>query len=228
MIRVNNYTKEFAENKGIFNIDLSLEKGTVYGLIGPNGAGKTTLITALEGLYNSKGCIEVFGNTVCRDFMVDVSSMLDKASLLDLKLKEIGAIYESFCSDFDTNKFHDLLKRFSLDNRKTKLSKLSKGENLSVRIAVALSRNAKVYLFDEPLSGIDVIKRDVILDSIFEVMDEDKIIVISSHELHDIDKRIDELVFLKEGRVIMQKPLDELKDANQMSLVELYKEILKN
>ncbi len=228
MIKINNYTKDFSQGKGIFNINLNLEPGLVYGLIGPNGAGKTTLITALEGMYKSNGEITIKNNSESCDFMVDVSSMLGVNDLMIKNIKEISKIYSSFCSDFNNEKFYNLLDKFGIKNHRQSIRNLSKGEHLALRIALALSRDTSIYLFDEPLSGIDILKRDVILESIFEVMDDDKTVVISSHELHDIDKRIDELIFLNEGKVILQNSLDDMKDEHQLSLVDFYKKILRN
>jgi len=230
MIKVENYSKVFRKGKGIFDVELTFEKGTVYGLIGPNGAGKTTLITALEGLYKSKGNITICDNTNCDNFTYNVSSMLEVTELLSINSKNIADVYESFCKDFNRERFERLLVEFGIDDLNVIPMRMSKGENLSLRIALALSRDTDIYIFDEPLAGIDVIRREAILNAIFDIYDvnEDAIVIISSHELHDIDKRIDELVFLNEGRIVLKQSLDQLKDTSELSLVELYKDILKN
>lgn len=223
MIKLNDVTKEFYNDKGVFDLTFHLEKGRLYGLVGPNGSGKTTIIKLLvQQIKPNKGYIEI-SNVHSKNDIIDVITYLpDSLDYGSKSLNSLSKFYSDIQSNFDLNKCHKIINTFklSLDNS---YSELSKGQKMLFRVALAVARDTSIYIFDEPLSGIDAVFRKTIIDEILtELNSTDKIIIISSHELHDLNNVLDSVIIVDEGKVEGVFDIDELK-CNQ-SLYDWYLE----
>lgn len=221
MINLENYSKLFKNDKGIKNVTIEFLLGNIYGLVGPNGSGKTTLLNSITGFSKGKGLIEVNGNTKRDLFLKDISYMPDEEYLLSGKIKDIGIVAEILSDDFDNELFQSYITDFGIELDHS-FTKLSKGQKMSVKIAYTLARNTSIYIFDEPLSGIDIVTRKAILSEIMNKANENTMIIISSHELHDLDNKVDQIVFLDEGEIIEVVSLDDLKEEFEKELSEIY------
>ncbi len=221
MIKLENFSKIYKKDKGIKDINITFEVGNIYALVGPNGSGKTTLLNSITGFTKGKGSIIVFGETKRDLFLKEISYMPDEEFLSGASIKNIGEVTNILEPSFDINTFYNYIEQFGL-NKKDVYLRLSKGQKMCVKVGFTLSRQTKAYLFDEPLSGIDIITRDTIVKEIMNKSSDDTLIIISSHELHDLDNRIDTVVFLNEGHIVEITPLDTLKDEFGKDLSDIY------
>ena len=190
-------TKNYAGKAAVENVSLKLETGLVYAMLGPNGSGKTTWMKMVAGLVKPGK-----GETVA----------------------DVGRYYQDFFEDFSMEKYHQMLKRMEL-TEELKTKKLSTGMMAKLKIAVTMARNAKLYLLDEPLNGIDLLARDEIMKSILEVIDPDVTLVISSHLVDELERVADAAIFMKEGKMVRQCMVEELRSSEKKSVVDLYREI---
>jgi len=221
MINLKNYSKVYKNQKGIKDINITFEKGNVYGVVGPNGAGKTTLLNAITGFTKGSGFINVNGHTKRDRFLEEISYQMDSEYMVGSKIKDLAKVTHILCDDFDKDQFLTYIESFKIDKNQN-YNKLSKGQKMSVKIALTLSRKTPIYVFDEPLSGIDIVLRDIIMQNILEKANEDTLVIISSHELHDLDNKVDQVVFLDEGHILEITTLDDLKDQFGKSLSDIY------
>lgn len=221
MIKVEGYSKIYKKDKGIKDINIVFEKGNIYGLIGPNGSGKTTLLNSLTGFTKGQGLINVNGKTKRDSFLEDISYMTDGELIVGGKIIDTARVGDILCEDFSGEMFLDYIKKFGL-NQKSAYVSLSKGQKMGVKVAFTLSRKTNIYIFDEPLSGIDLLTRKIIMNEVLDKASDESIIIISSHELHDLDNKVDKVVFLNEGKVLEVVSLDELKDQFGKELSDIY------
>ena len=214
MLRVENISKKF-DNFELKNISFHLEEGFIMGLIGPNGSGKTTLIKLIMNLLEAdEGKIYFKGKEISqnlREFKENIGFVYDNLYFYEnLKVKDFKRIISSFYSKFDSDKFDEYLLKFKID-KNTKIRNLSKGQNIKLMLANALSHNAKLLILDEPTSGLDPVARNEILD-IFQdfIQDENKGIFVSSHITSDLEHIADYITFINDGEIIFTKTRDEL------------------
>jgi ABC-2 type transport system ATP-binding protein len=214
MIKINNVTKTYGESKGITNFNYDFEKGQVYGLIGPNGAGKTTLIKLITNfIFKQKGSIE-------KDFeknegLHNISYMPEFNMLVPGTVKQNIDFFSLTYDDLDKQVLDDILATFDIEP-KMKVKDLSSGKSKAFRFALVASRKTKVYIFDEPFSGIDVITRKKIVTEIIQKLPiEESVVIISSHELHDMDQLLDVVLLLDKSHLIDDKPVETIKAGNQ-------------
>lgn len=224
MIKVTNLKKKFSKTTGIENINIHFEKGKIYGLLGPNGEGKSTLIKCLTGIYLfDSGSIDIEGVNKQSDLLSIISYMPDQLEFAPpLKLKHIIKFLSSIQNDLNIDKLMSYLKKFKLQD-KLKYSTLSKGQKLAFRFALTVSRDVPVYILDEPLSGIDPVFKQLILKEIItDINEENKLIILSTHELMEIEKFIDVAVVLKDSTIEGVYSIDELRNTEKVSLHEWY------
>lgn len=226
MLKVENITASKTSIKNIFkkrerftlnNISFTLEEGNIYGLVGHNGAGKTTLLETIYDLNKFKGKISVND--------VDIVNSRDKISFLngeiDLDYKAIKlARYLDILEDFDYSEFKRLLIKFLGDSH-TKV-KLSRGQTRLSQIAIALAFKKDIYLLDEPLAGLDYGAKSQVLEEIRNKALDNKIVILSSHELDDITKSIDTAIFIKKGKLIKVANLDQIRENDGQDLKDAY------
>jgi ABC-2 type transport system ATP-binding protein len=228
IIKINNLTKSYGSLNALVNVNLELEKGKIIGLLGPNGSGKTTLIKVLTGLLKQySGTVYIDGHLKSNKSKALISYLPDQLFFDSwMKIKDLKNYYKDMYTDFDHDRFQVLLKKFKIEDR-VYIKKLSKGNQEKLQLALVLSRRAKIYIFDEPIGGVDPALRQIILDTIMNEHEPDSTVLLSTHQIYDVESLFDEVIFLKEGRVLLHKPIDELIETSGMSLLETFKEVFK-
>lgn len=230
IITIRNLTKTYAGNSfpSLTNIDLDLSTGQIVGLLGPNGSGKTTLIKILNGLLRSyKGEVYIDGHEVDA-YTKSIISYLPDSTYLDQNHTVVQVInmFKDLYSDFSEEKMMDLLQKFRIEP-KTKIKSLSKGNKEKVQLGLVLSRNAKIYILDEPIGGVDPATRDYIINVILTNYNKDALVIIATHLIEEIESICKTIIFLKEGKIIRVGDKDQLIKEHDKSINELFKEDFK-
>ncbi len=226
IVEINNLTKKYANKTALDNVNLNIERGKVVGILGPNGSGKTTLIKILAGLLRqTSGEVLIDGNKVGVKTKSVVSYLPDRNFLYKwMRIEDACHMYKDFYTDFDEAKFNELLAFMNL-NRSMKIDSLSKGMHEKLNLALVLSRNAKLYILDEPIAGVDPVARDQILDAIINNYNEDSSMIITTHLVRDMESMFDEVVFLKDGQIVLTGNAEALREEKAKQIEEIYKEI---
>ena len=222
-------TKVYGKEKtALDGIDLELDFGRIVGLLGPNGSGKTTLLKLANGLLQpTEGRIRIAGMAPGPETKELVSYLPDADWLPDwMRVEELVEMFRDFYADFDPVKAGEMLKRLELDPR-AKLKTLSKGNKEKVQLILAMSRDARLYLLDEPIGGVDPAARDYILNTIISNYSKDATVVISTHLIEDIEPVLDEAVFLKDGRIFAHRAVDDIREAEGKSVDAYFREVFK-
>jgi ABC-2 type transport system ATP-binding protein len=222
-------TKGLSKNYGKYNVlkdvDLRLEGGKIIGLCGPNGAGKTTLIKIIVGLLKDyNGDVSVGGFDIGYETKSMISYLPDINYFSDsLNGKRASALYKDMYADFDEMRFIELIEKMHLDVNQP-LKKMSKGMKEKFQLALCLSRQAAIYILDEPIAGVDPAARDTIIETILANYNEDALLIISTHLIQDIEMLLDEVVFLNNGMVTLHENCDDLREARGKSVNEVFRE----
>ena len=223
-INLSGVSKFYGNQPGLVNANLNLPNGGIVGLLGPNGCGKTTLLKILAGVITDyEGEVRLF-QTAPSPESKRFTSYLPDSSLLADSITPLDAIeqYGDFFSDFDGSKAKELMHFLQLPLER-KLSAMSKGMREKAQIALIMSRNAKVYLLDEPISGVDPAARQVILETIIKGFNPESLMIISTHLISDIEPIINTAVFMSAGQVFLTGDADELRQKYQTSLDGLFR-----
>ncbi len=228
LIKINNLTKLYSNTVALSNVNLELPKGKIIGLLGPNGSGKTTLIKIITNLLSQyQGEVYIDGQKP-GVYTKSIISYLPDVNYLDEKWNGNQAIdfFKDFYQDFDENKARSLLNKLEIPVNK-RFKELSKGTKEKLQLILVLSRNAKLYIFDEPIAGVDPATRDLIFDLILENYNKEASIIISTHLIAEVERILDEIVFLKNGQVVLSGNAEEIRKENNKSIDELFREIFK-
>lgn len=216
MIKVNGLYKSYGDMEAVKNINLNIPKGAIYGLIGSNGAGKTTLLKTMTGIFKAdKGSItigndEVYENVIAKEKMFFVTD--NPYYYSDYTIKDMAKFYKGIYSTWDDEKYHRLKGIFKIDENK-KIKNMSKGLKRQVAIWLALSTNTDILILDEPLDGLDALMRQKVKKLIFqEVIDRKLTVVISSHNLRELEDFCDHIAIIHNGELVLEKDIDELKE----------------
>ena len=225
-LEVRHLTKKYRGRPALEDLDLVLAHGQIVGLMGDNGSGKTTLLKILAGvLADWTGEVKVAGHAPGPESKALVSFLPDASFLNDDDTCEQAvAQYERFFADFDPGKARAMIEFFRLPQDRT-LKEMSKGMREKAQIALAMSRNARIYLLDEPISGVDPASRSVILKGILDNFSADSLLMISTHLIHDVEPVVDSVVFLREGRVLLQGQADELREQYRCGLDAIFRKV---
>lgn len=228
MVHTEHLSKSYGKKTVLNNVNLALEAGRIVGLCGPNGAGKTTLIKIMTGLLaDYKGTIQIDGQKVGAHSKAVVSYLPDILTLpKEMTGLKAASLYQDMYADFDIAIMEDLFQRMRLD-AKMPLAKMSKGMRERFSLALTLARRAKVYIFDEPIAGVDPAARDLILETIIGTYTKDALLIISTHLIQDVETVLDEVIFLNDGRVSLHRNCDELRSETGKSIDELFREEFK-
>lgn len=226
IVECENLSKVYGSVKALDNLNLKIESGKIVGLLGPNGHGKTTLIKTLSGLLSQdKGNALIDGKKVGVDTKKIVSYLPERSYLFPgMKIKEVVSFFEEFYEDFDVKKAYAMLNELNLD-KESRLKSLSKGNREKVQLIMVMSRKAKLYLLDEPMGGVDPAARDYILRTIISNYTEDATVIISTHLIQDVEQILDEVIFLKQGKVMLHRDVDELRMEKKKSVDTLFREV---
>ena len=222
-------TKRYEKDKtALDGVDLHVSFGRIVGLLGPNGSGKTTLIKLANGLLQpTGGSIKIAGMAPGPDTKALVSYLPDADWLPDwMRVEQLVEMFGDFYADFDTAKASEMLAKLNL-SPKAKLKTLSKGNKEKVQLILAMSRNARLYLLDEPIGGVDPAARDYILSTILNNYQKDATVVLSTHLIGDIEPILDEAIFLKDGRVFAHRNAEELRETEGKSVDAYFREVFK-
>lgn len=225
MIEFKNVSKKFTNNIALDGLSLDLPEGKIIGLFGPNGAGKSTMLKMITGLnFPDSGEVLVDGNAP-RKSRANIAYLPEIDHLyLRWTLKEAVNFTRTFYSDWDEVRYQDLLSFLQLDES-MKIGKISKGQRAKCKLILTLSRKAPYLLMDEPFSGLDLLSRDEIADALIRDYSEgEQNIIISTHEIDEIENLVDHVIFINQGRIKLTGDAEELRMEKGMSLVEIMKE----
>ena len=220
--------KSYGAKAALKDVSFSLESGKIVGLLGPNGSGKTTLIKILNQLIQpSGGSVFVCGEPLSDESKGVISYLPDRVTLPEkMRVRELIELYADFYEDFSADHANEMTEHLGVDQN-ARFKTLSKGTKEKVQLILAMSRRARLYLLDEPMGGVDPATRDYILDTIISNFGEDSTIVISTHLIADIEKVLDEAIFIREGEIVMQDSVDNIRSVHQKSVDELFREVFR-
>lgn len=223
---VENLTKKYLLKQALDQFNVTFDKGTIVGLLGPNGSGKTTFMRIAAGLLQpTSGKVLVNQMKVGSQSKERVAFMPTESHLYDtMTIDQAIAFFNKFYKNYDVKKANQLIATLTL-NGKQRIKSLSTGQKGRLKVALTMCREADVYLFDEPLNGLDPISRDMILDLLAAQVDEEKCIVISSHLVSEFERICDTMIFIKDGRLEMMGGTDDLRAKHSKSIHDLYKEV---
>lgn len=225
LLQFENVCKAYAGGrKALSNVTLNIGSGKIIGLLGTNGSGKSTFMKVAAGLLQpSSGSVKVDGNPVGLMTKSLVSFMPDRPLTESwMKVSDAVAFYRDFYKDFDVEKANSMLQFMKL-NDTDRISALSKGMNERLQLTLALSRNARLYMLDEPIGGVDPVARGKILDAIVEFYNEDSSLIISTHLVKDIERIFDEVIFIRDGQIVMHDEVENIRLKNGKSVDEMFK-----
>ena len=228
VLECKNVTKKYLTKTALDSLNLEVPAGSIVGLLGPNGSGKTTLLKLAAGLLKpSSGEITVCGCKPGADSKAIVSYQPDKVYLNDwMTVADLVAMFADFYANFNKNKAYDMLKRLNI-NPSEKLKTLSKGTKEKVQLILTMSREVPLYMLDEPIGGVDPAARDYILNAIINNYKEDATVIISTHLINDVESVLNHIIFLKEGVVVRQGDVDDIREETGMSIDALFREEFK-
>ena len=221
-------TKKYGMKVALDDVNLTIEKGKIIGLLGPNGSGKTTLIKLLNDLLvPNSGEILIQGNHPGVETKKIISYLPERTYLnFNMRIKEVIQYFKDFYDDFREEVAYELLKKLGI-NPNDQLKTLSKGMKEKVQLILVMSRKAQLYILDEPIGGVDPAARDYILDTILKNFNEDASILISTHLISDIEKILDEVIFIKDGKIVLHESCDQLRDESGKSIDGYFREEFK-
>lgn len=221
-------TKKYGDKCALNNIDLSINRGRIVGLLGPNGSGKSTIIKLANGLLLPRsGGIYINGEEPGVNTKKIVSYLPERSYLSDwMKVSDIIKFFQDFYSNFNVSKAYEMLKRLNI-SPEDKLKTMSKGTKEKVQLILVMSREADLYLLDEPIGGVDPAARDYILNTIISNYSENATVVISTHLIADIEKVLDDVIFINQGNVVMSAAVDEIREEKGKSVDDLFREVFR-
>lgn len=228
LLRTVGLTKNYGKLTAVDRLDLSVESGKIIGLLGPNGSGKTTLIKLINGLLTpSEGELYIDGMMPGTETKKIVAYLPDNTFLSgNLTVKKTVELFCDFYEDFRPDLAYEMLSRLKIDPN-SRLKALSKGNKEKVSLILIMSRNAKLYILDEPIAGVDPATRDYIVSTILNNYNPEASVIISTHIISDIESILDDVIFIKEGHMVLHKTVDEIREENGKSVDELFREVFK-
>ena len=228
LLEINNLNKSFDNKEILKDINLSIQRGKIIGLLGKNGVGKTTLIKLINDLLTpTTGEILIKGQKIGVETKKVIAYLPERTYLnKQMKVSEVISYFEDFYDNFNSEKAKKLLNDLDLDINQ-ELTKMSKGMQEKVQLVLVMSRNADLYVLDEPLGGVDPATRDYILDTILSNFNENASVIISTHLISDIEKILDEVIFIDKGQIVLQSDADKLRNKENASIDEIFRRMFK-
>ena len=221
-------TKNYGHLAALDGVDFAIEPGRIVGLLGPNGSGKTTLIKLANGLLTPTGGeILVCGMAPGKETHALVSYLPERTSIPTwMTTTQLLDFYQDFYADFRRDAAEEMLQHLNIQPRQH-IKQMSKGTREKVQLIMVMSRAAKLYLLDEPIGGVDPATRDYILSTIIGNYNPEAAVVISTHLISDVEKVLDDVIFINQGRVMLQSSVDQIREEKGMSVDELFREVFK-
>ncbi len=226
ILEIKNLKKTYGKKNVLDGINLKLEKGKILGLMGPNGSGKTTLLKCIMGLIKANdGEILIDGKKVGVETKKIISYLPDAYHLYDnLTIEDTVNLYKDFYDDFNMRVCKELFEFMKIP-KEGYSDKLSKGMKERLLLALTLSRDTKLYILDEPIEGVDPIAKDMILSAIIKTVDIGRTIIITTHQIGDLENLFDRAAFIQRGQILLEEEAEDLRDKHKKKMVDLYKEI---
>ncbi len=228
ILRCEDLTKNYGPLLALDRINLTVEGGKIIGLLGPNGSGKTTLIKLINGLLKPQsGKVFINGHEPGVETKAVVSYLPDTSYLYSwMTVSDIIKMFTDFYADFRPELAKEMLLRLGI-SEKAKLKTLSKGNKEKVCLILVMSRNALLYVLDEPIAGVDPATRDYVISTIINNYNPNASVIISTHLISDIEQVLDEVIFINNGKIVLHKTVDEIREENGKSVDELFREVFK-
>lgn len=228
LVKCNNLCKSFDNKIILKDVNLSIQKGRIVGLLGKNGMGKTTLIKLINDLLTPTSGEVLINSETPNVNSKRVISYLPERTYLDksMKVSQIITFFEEFYDNFNKEKAIKLLKDLDLDIN-AKINKMSKGMQEKLQLILVMSREAELYILDEPLGGVDPATRDYILDTILSNFNEGASVIISTHIISDIERILDDVIFIDKGKIILTSSADDLRKKENASIDEIFRRCFK-
>ena len=221
-------TKRYGAAQALNHVNLQIEPGRIVGLLGPNGSGKTTLIKLANGLLTPTGGeILIDGKNPGRDTHALVSYLPERTAIPTwMSAAQLMDFYGDFYQDFRRDAAEEMLKRLEISPRQ-RIKQMSKGTREKVQLIMVMSRAARLYLLDEPIGGVDPATRDYILSTIITNYNPEAAVIISTHLISDVEKVLDDVIFINQGQVVLQSSVDQIREEKGMSVDALFREVFK-
>lgn len=225
ILEIKNLIKKYHTKNVIDNISLNVDSGKIVGLLGPNGSGKTTLIKLLAGLLTAtSGDILIDNKEIGIETKAIVSFLPDRPYFANwMKVHDILAFFADFYRDFSMKKAMEMLKLFNIGVN-DRIKTMSKGTKEKLNLVLVMSRAARLYLLDEPIAGVDPAARDYILRTIISNYSEDSSVIITTHHIADVEKILDDVIFLNEGKIELNSAVEDLREERGKSVDEIFRE----
>ena len=228
LLECNGLTKKYGHIVALEDVTFRVEPGRIIGLLGPNGSGKTTLMKLANGLLTpTSGTLTICGAAPGKESHAVVSYLPERTSIpLWMTAEQLMDFYQDFYQDFRRAAAEEMLAHLKIQPGQ-RIKQMSKGTREKVQLIMVMSRAAKLYLLDEPIGGVDPATRDYILSTIIGNYDPEATVVISTHLISDVEKILDEAIFVHQGRVVLQASVDQIREEKGMSVDALFREVFK-
>lgn len=228
VVRCRGLTKKYGGLIALNSVDLSIESGKIIGLLGPNGSGKTTLIKIINGLLTpTSGTVTIDGDLPGIATKAKISYLPDNNYLNSwMTVGQIVDMFRDFYDDFRPQLAYEMLAKLGI-TPEVRLKTLSKGNKEKVSLILVMSRNARLYVLDEPIAGVDPATRDYIISTIINNYNPEASVLISTHLISDIEQVLDEAIFINNGRIMLKRSVDDIRAENGKSVDELFREVFR-
>ncbi len=228
LLRCECLTKQYGKTTALDGVSFTLESGKIVGLLGPNGSGKTTFIKILNGLLTpTSGAVYIDGEKPGPSTKAKVAYLPDNIYLNTwMTVEEIVRYFADFYADFSTERAYEMLSRLGI-SPKQRLKSLSKGNKEKVCLILVMSRQAKLYVLDEPIAGVDPAARDYVISTIINNYNPEATVLISTHLISDIEQVLDEVLFIRDGHLVLKKSVEDIRAEEGKSVDELFREVFR-